>query len=83
MHMATVRSSATSLIVLNILDTCKKTYLIENRSTETEAEYQWMHGAYIHVTGSNAKAQCRTFHYHATLFKLSTIELNTATEVDT
>ena len=49
--MAKVRSSATSLIVLNILDTCKKTYFIENSSTETEADYQWMHGAYIHVTG--------------------------------
>ena len=38
MHMARVRSSATSLIVLTILDTRKKTYLTENSSTETEAE---------------------------------------------
>ena len=42
--------------LVNILDTCKKTYLMENSSTKTEAEYQWMHGAYIHVTGSNANA---------------------------
>ena len=55
-----VRTSTNSLIALNILGTCKKTYLTENNTTETEAEYQWMQGAYIHVTGSKAKTQCLT-----------------------
>ena len=66
--MTLVRSSATpdSLIALNIVDTCKETYLSGN-GTETEAEYKWMHGAYILVTGSSAEAQCRTFHYRTTL----------------
>ena len=36
---------------------CKKTYLTENSSTETEYEYQCMHGAYIRVTGSNVNAE--------------------------
>ena len=45
--------------------------LTENSSTETEAEYQWMHGAYIHITGSNAKTQCRKFHCRIALHVLS------------
>ena len=60
---------------LNILDTFQKTYLTENSSTETEAEYQWMHGAYIHITGSNAKTQCRTFHCPTTLHVLSNLKV--------
>ena len=60
--MIWIRSSATSLIALNILDTCKKIYLIENSVTETETVLQWMHGAYIHVTGSNAEISITVYH---------------------
>ena len=73
--MTWVCSSTTSKIALNILDTFKKTYLTKNSSTETVAEYQWMHGAYIHITGSNAKTQCRTFHCRTTLHVLSNLKI--------
>ena len=59
----------------NVLDTFKKTYLTENSSTETEAEYQWMQGAYKHITGSNAKTQCRAFYCRTTLHVLSNLKI--------
>ena len=45
-------------------------------STETEAEYQWMHGAYILVTGSNAEAKCRTFHFRTTQLSTKILSVN-------